>query len=246
MKIGIVDDEISERIMIEKIIAEWAKKTGKLPSPKTVLFERGEDLLNSGLADSFDIIFMDIYMRGISGVETANLLRVKGVLCKIIFLASSGEHMLEAFRCHAFDYIVKPFSSEQIEKTLNDAVTESKKSPLTIALPYKGRIINIPFDNISYVLSDSNYCLVYNQEKLRCRISFARVEEILLVDSRFCTINRGVLVNLDYVSAIDGYSCIMNDGSTLPVNTKRKREIELSLTEYRFSKRQNIFSNAGT
>ena len=57
-------------------------------------------------------------------------------------------------------------------------------------------------------------------------------------DSRFLVVNRGVLVNLDYVESMDGLTCLMKDKRTFPLNTRKHGQLEQALIEHRFRRRK--------
>ena len=78
--------------------------------------------MNHFTAHSYDIIFMDIFMDGMDGVETAEQIRKFDSHVILIFLTSSQDHMKNAFSCHAFDYVEKPVDLEQITNCLLDAL----------------------------------------------------------------------------------------------------------------------------
>ena len=181
---------------------------------------------------------MDIYMGPRSGIETAMKLREKDSHALLIFLTSSPEHMSDAFRSHAFDYLVKPFDLEQMKKTILDALAFLPEKEQYLNLSVRKQNVPIFYSDIRYVLASSNYCMVYTKEEYRCRTSFSQLQKLLENDSRFLVVNRGVLVNLDYVESMDGLTCLMKDKRTFPLNTRKHGQLEQALIEHRFRRRK--------
>ena len=69
-------------------------------------------------------------------------------------------------------------------------------------------------------------------------MTLSQIQELLENDSRFLVINRGVLVNLDYVESMDGLICLMKDQRTFPLNTRKHVQLEQALIEHRFRRRK--------
>ena len=110
-----------------------------------------------------------------SGIETAIKLREKDSHALLIFLTSSPEHMSDAFRCHAFDYLVKPFDLEQMKKTILDALAFlPEKEQYLKSLCTETERPPFFYSDIRYVLASSNYCMVCTKEEYRCRTSFSQ------------------------------------------------------------------------
>lgn len=120
LKIAIVDDDAQDTDRLAAFLAEWSEEH-HLDFSVTV-FHKSSDFLKAFETARYSLVFMDIYMGPPSGIETAMKLREKDSHALLIFLTSSQEHMSDAFRCHAFDYLVKPFDLEQMKKTILDAL----------------------------------------------------------------------------------------------------------------------------
>ncbi len=240
MRIAIVDDEEKERITLNQLLDDWADRNQL--SISCVCFASGDDFLAFSSRGQYDIVFMDIYMKDTDGIETATKLRQTDPECCLIFLTSSREHMPKAFPCHAFDYLLKPLDERQLWQTLTDFLrTFSRKQPY-INLPLGKQTVPILYSHLEYVFADSNYCMVQAQEQYRCRIPFGKIKSLLAEDERFCTINRGILVNLDFVDSMEDLVCLMKNGVSFPMNTKKKAELKQALITYRFNVRRKKLS----
>ena len=121
LNIAICDDSREDRKRLRKFLEE----TGFLVSIQE--FESGEALLR--LEEPFPVIFLDIDMKGISGIETARLLRKKDKKAKIIYVTAYDDFREYAFSVHAFAYLVKPLDGEKIRQILKEAMeyTESTR-----------------------------------------------------------------------------------------------------------------------
>ena len=115
MKIAIVDDNITERERLSGYVHNWAKNSSEIE-----LFDSGESFLLSIRDKSFDIVFMDIIMDGKNGIDAAKALRKITLETILIFITSSPEYMVQAFPCHAFDYVIKPYTEQRIAEVLGE------------------------------------------------------------------------------------------------------------------------------
>ena len=119
MKIAIVDDSIKDREYLQKEIQEIFFRRTKNHIEITT-FKSGEELLEyfydnkEGNASLFDIVFLDIYMEDITGVDTARAIRKIDEDVKLIFITTSNEFASESYEVKAEDYLIKPFNKERL------------------------------------------------------------------------------------------------------------------------------------
>ena len=233
MKAAIVDDEEAEIICLNKMLRHYADINGLDISCD--YFSNGDDFLAACGLPGYDVVFMDIYMNGKNGIQTAIQMRsINPGLC-LIFLTSSLEHMPEAFPCHAFDYLLKPLTEERLFKTLSDFLKVFPENQYYISLNIGKQTVPILYSHLEYIIADSNYCIVQAHEKYRCRMPFSKLCACLKDDERFVAINRGICVNLDFVEAMENLICRMKNGITFPINTKKKARLKQALISHRFN-----------
>lgn len=116
MHIGICDDQQAAR--------ELAKYRIKKIYPDEIItcYKSGEELL--GEKDLPDILFLDICMPGINGMETAKKLRSKDKNMIIIFITAVEDYVFQAFDVGAFHYLVKPFTEEKFMEVLHNSAEQ--------------------------------------------------------------------------------------------------------------------------
>ena len=140
MQIAICDDEKSIGLILEEKIKKL------LPDAVIEKYLSGDELIASGCEP--DILFLDIQMPGMDGMETARILRQKNERMVLIFVTAVEEYVFQAFDVSAFHYLVKPFSDEKFEEVVKRAVrsikeySENKETILKFSKKMKaGRII---------------------------------------------------------------------------------------------------------
>ena len=103
MRFALVDDAAAERETAGRLFSSFAEEMHT--EFEVDMFDSGEAFLSAFVPYTYDIVFMDIYMSGMNGIETARKMRESDSRSLLIFLTSSGEHMGQAFSVHAFDYM---------------------------------------------------------------------------------------------------------------------------------------------
>ena len=111
MKIAICDDEKKASEALLEILEECPE-----PIEKTDVYFSGEELLRS--TEQYDLLFLDIDMEGIDGIETARKIRLKDKKVKIVYVTAYSEYAGKAFSVHAFGYLLKPVDSGDLKREL--------------------------------------------------------------------------------------------------------------------------------
>ena len=198
VQIGICDDSSEDiRILSEALYAYE-------PSFQIFTYSNGESLLEDWQEHKipFDILFLDIYMPGLNGIETAGKLRSSMKDTKIIFISSSNEHYPEAYDVFAFNYILKPLNPEKLNRLLDQALTEiCGERRQQISFSYKSTNYRIFCRDILYIESrDKIICFhMTDRTTLQC---YAKLDEILkqLPEESFIRCHQSFAVNIFHVT----------------------------------------------
>ena len=229
MRIAIVDDNKTEQERLSALIRAWAQDKAVI----TETFDSGEAFAEALQRNRYEIVWMDIIMDGKNGIETARRLRESSMETLLVFITSSPEFMAQAFPCHAFDYVMKPYAPQRVFEVLSEARR---------ALGRHGEVLEIAGDkfllsDILYIYSDSNYCEIHTRHGVRReRVSFSALSEQLVRHPSFAVVSRGAAVNFDNTSHISGLVCVMPDGDRVPVSRRRIKEVEQAFLDRQFSK----------
>lgn len=118
MFIAICDDDILYMNKVKEMIEQWGKDNNEDVS--VYLFNHGDALINSYQKSKIDVIFLDIMMPLLNGMDAAREIRKTDQVVKIIFLTSSPEFALESYDVKASGYLIKPTNYERLCSLLND------------------------------------------------------------------------------------------------------------------------------
>lgn len=236
MQVAIIDDEPNYLEEIGRLCRE-SELQGR-DSVTVSLFSSGETFLDTFQEGMYQIVFMDIFMEGMDGIETARRMREKDHSCFLIFLTSSVDFMPEAFSCHAFDYVTKPFTGQRIFQVLSDVQKHLPELPPYIEITRGKQIIPLLLSDIVSATNDGHYLNICTRSNssLRCRMTMEHFIRLTGNDSRFLSVNRGILVNADYIRENDREHCTMTDGTRLPIRIRESQKLENELRQYHFAK----------
>lgn len=238
LAIAIVDDDSNFRQELRNEVVKWGME--KCYSLDIDLFPDGESFLQTAKRRKYQVVFFDIYMAELDGIETARHYRQMDMHSLIIYTTSSSEHMPQAFSCHTFDYLLKPVDPVRLQKALEDAAKRLCLQEPYLQFEHGKMLISIYYSDIHIIVAQQNYCKIHGRENIVCRRTFSSMERQLCQDERFCVVNRGVLVNLDFVESLSNGVCRMKDGSSFPLNTRRATLLKQVLIDHRFLRRQQF------
>ncbi len=236
LKIAFVDDEPGCLDEIEQICRNFGKETGH--PVETLPFESGEAFLRDFETGGFDLVFMDIYMEGMDGVAAALKMRRQDRGCLLVFLTSSMDFMPDAFSCHAFEYVTKPFTRERIFDVLSDAVKVLPREQSYVELTVDRKTVCLFLDEIASAVTDAHYLdiTLTDGRKLRCRMTMTEFMEKIGADPRFIPVNKGIAVNAEHILAFEKGCCIMESGARFPIRVRDSAKVEQMARDYHFEK----------
>lgn len=194
IEIAVCDDEA----IIREQIRQFIKK--RVPDCSVELYAAGEELLAAD--KSFDLVFMDIQMEGLSGMEAARILREKQEEILLIFITGLREHVFEAFDVSAFHYLLKPIEDEKLEEVLKRALAEVEKRRVRkkkqLLIKTRNRSMNLDESAILYLESRGKKVEVHIPgETIEVYASMNKLEEEL--GESFYRCHRGYLVNMAHI-----------------------------------------------
>lgn len=236
MKIALVDDEQNYLDEMTRLVCDFGRQ--HCCHMETVPFLNAEAFLETFGDGGFSAVFMDIYMDGMDGVAAAQKIRSTDSRCILVFLTSSTDFMPDAFSCHAFEYITKPFSPQRIFKVLGDILEVLPPLQKYIEIGNGRKTVQIFLDEIFFVITDAHYLdfTLSNGKIIRCRMTMPQFAGLTGGDSRFLTINKGITVNADYILEFEDNCCVLENGAKLPIRVRDRLKIEQAARDYNFRK----------
>lgn len=233
--IAICDDLEAERISLARMIQAYARGHGL--SVRLRLYASGESLLAALHGpEPIHLLFLDIYMPGLSGVETARRLRSSGSDLSIIFATTSQDHGLDSFEVQASDYLVKPFREEDVTACL-DWFFAHMPEPLRLLSVYsEGEWQQLPLMSIYYIDVYGHQSRIHTSRGVVvARRGLDDLESA--IDSRdFLRCHRSFLVNLNHVEGVEGNDFHMKDRTLVPISSANAARIRSQFIDWTYMK----------
>ena len=228
MKIAICDDLLSERDNLRGLLGAILAENGQ--SAEICEFESGEALLQS--KQSFGLIFLDIYMDGITGIETARQLKESDPDSLIVFTTTSIEHGADAFEVDAFHYLVKPIDPAKLRSVLRRWLNLLSEIQ-TVELKSGRGNRKVPVRDILYVEVQGRSCCVHTvSEEIGASMTLSALEEALPSD-QFVKPIRYCLAALRHIRHIGEGFLELEDGTQIKTARGSGEELRQTLSSYR-------------
>lgn len=239
MNIAIIDDTATDRTLLSAFLKRYLKKSVPKCEFHIYEFESGEAFFSTYAHTMFDLLFIDYYMHGMSGMEVAREVRSTNHSCAIFFTTTSPDYAIESFLVKASGYLLKPYKYAELFQLLNlcDVLQQYAAKPFVEYRDGKNNYRLFLSDIISCT-TNGHYVIISlkDREYLRIRSSFDAFSTPLLSYPQFLITCRGYLINMDYVSSVEDCDFIMKNNASIPITKKNKTEIKGIYEKYQFLK----------
>ena len=227
--IAICDDEKHMSDHIRAMASEFFRKKNREIQLRTFL--SGEELLNYD--GQIDILFLDIQMNGMDGLETARKLRAGKFRGVLIFITVLKEMVFQSFEVQAYDYLVKPVDEKQFGKTMERlyaSMQNASEDSLLVQKGYEGRIIREEEIVFCEIIDRKIYLNLTSGEVVDY---YERIENLeTKLGSHFFRCHRSYLINLKHLKGYKNGTACMDNGKEVPVSRLRSREFSGVVLQY--------------
>jgi two-component system, LytTR family, response regulator LytT len=182
-----------------------------------------------------DVVFLDVEMPGLTGVEAAPLARERAHPPAIVFVTAHERYAVDAFAVEAFDYLLKPVDPDRLARAverLRERTQEHTAPVEKVPVVAGGRTELLDYDQVHYVQADGDYSRVHTYDRsYLCTASLGDLEE-RLPSGRFARIHRSYLVNLGKVAGVrrpgpDRVSLQLADAGQTQLDVARRQARQL-------------------
>lgn len=180
----------------------------------------------------YDIVFLDIDMPEIDGLELGKRIKKVYPNVLIIFATYHPQYVLDAFDLEAFHYILKPFDSKKILSVLQRAHNKYISANKYHYIKIKTQTIRLKIAEIYFIEYCQKHVIYHTSKKDYEVVETLGSVYAVLKDYGFYQIHQGYIVNMEKIDHFNGYSVILTDGRSVAISVRKKTEVITAYTRY--------------
>lgn len=228
--IAICDDEKDFVAYLTGLLDQYATENGE--EIKVTAYYDGMELIEK-YDTTIDLIFLDIRMRLVNGLRTAERIRQMDTKVGIIFLTTLTQYGLEGYKYQATNYIIKPIKYARLKEEMKQWLERHRQddSPFIVVVNDAGKF-KVFLKSLRFIETfNRNLLLHTDQENIICYKKMKELEAEL-VQHGFVRCHSGYLVNLFYVKRIEKLDIILTTGERVPISQPKRKEFMERLADY--------------
>lgn len=217
LRIAVCDDEPISLQNTVRLVETWSRQS-KIPVD-IFTFDNGDELIAKNTSIRMDILFLDIIMPLLNGMDTARELRQSDATLKIIFLTSSAEFALESYDVKAQGYLLKPVTYDKIKEILDECAHAFEAEPKTVVLKTVFGYQKLYFHDIEYAEAQNKRVIFHLKTGKTMEVAepLYSLESKLRNSNCFFKCHRSYLVYLPNVDHFNSSKIITKSGDTIPI-----------------------------
>ena len=229
MRIAIVEDDLAAQQQLKTYVLKYFE--GREREAELSFFGDGDEIVEHYRAD-YDLIFLDIQMKRMDGMETAERIRRMDENVFLVFITNMANYAIRGYAVNALDFILKPVNYLMLQQLLTRVERMLSRQPRhSIALPTESGITRMDVSQIYYVETESHAVTISTEKGVfRLRKSMRNMEE-MLSEFDFFRCNSCYLVNLAHVEQVENGTAIVA-GQPLAISRPRYKAFMEALTRY--------------
>lgn len=217
LRIALCDDNDRFLQSTAEQIEKWSEQS-KIPI-RLFTYNNGDELIAGSAAGRMDIIFLDIVMPLLNGMDAARELRQQDTAVRIIFLTSSPEFALESYEVKAQGYLLKPVTYDKLKETLDECAHVFEKEPPNIVLKTHFGYQKLYFHEIEYAEAQNKRVIFYLKTGKSVEVTepLCSFEDKFTDSNGFFKCHRSYLVYLPNVDHFSSTEIITKSGRNIPI-----------------------------
>ncbi|MGB4660067.1 MAG: LytTR family DNA-binding domain-containing protein [Mobilitalea sp.] len=234
MRIAVIDDTPQDRKVAITLAKEYFIQRKEYENMQIIFdeYDSGESFLEAYIKGIYDILFLDIYMKSLTGIDIARQIYITDENCNIIFLTSSEDHYPESYEVHAKGYVTKPLqvSSFSFCNAMDYIMKQLSLQFSGLTIVSNGVDAFCALKEILYFdMSNSKLFLHLLEKSLEVSGTYSNYSQELLKDHRFLECYRNLIVNMDYIQSFDESNFLLKNKEKVPISRRKK---QLVLNQY--------------
>lgn len=231
INIAIIDDEKIQVELLQKYVQNWAISKNVMVNTEAFYSAESFDFSFS-MDKKYNILLLDIQMKGQNGIELAKKIRKEDTMVSIIFITAISDYIGEGYDVAAINYLIKPIKENKLFECLDKAISKIPQEESTILIDAEGEISKVMQKNIVYIEAFAHYIEVNTvNEKYTTRKNIGIIEKEL-DENTFVRCHRSYIVSLRYVKRIWNNELELDNGKTIPVSRRQYSNTNMAFIKY--------------
>jgi DNA-binding LytR/AlgR family response regulator len=226
MKICITEDDRTQTEYLTKIISQWSNEVS------VTSFKDAEEMLF--ICDNnypYDLVFLDIEMSEINGIELAKRIREVNKTIMIVFVTGREEYVFEGYEVNAYRYVLKPIEKEIVFSILEYVDKNKSVESKYIIIKTNEESIRLEHKEILFVEAKGHYLMIKTTDNTYKTLMTLKVFLSKVDNKLFISTHRSYIVNLASVNSINRDSCIL-DKCTVPISRNEYRRVNEAFVSF--------------
>jgi len=233
MKIVICEDKKEDANQLRFLVERYFKEIDC--RIEIIMYGSGDSFLEDrcdNKQDDVKIAFLDIYMPGTNGIDTARRIREKDKNMAIIFTTYSTDHGLDGFSVYALQYLVKPLNYPEVKDVLDKCTERFADSLRFIDILSDRLMVRVYLKDIIYIESFNTTLYIHTvSETVKTFLNLSALEK-QLENSTFLRTQRSYLVNMRYIDSMDQNDFMLSNGKSIPISRRDKTAVKQAYRDY--------------
>lgn len=233
-RIAICDDNVEQTGITETVILKFFSTIDK--EVQVDVFFKPKTLLKtmSNSRTGYQIIFLDIEMQEMNGIEVARRLRELEKDFLLVFITGYDNYMLESFEVLPFRYVLKPIDSEKLEPILQQIMIELEHHMQYLFYKVGKKHCQLRIRDIVVISSELGRKVRVDLVDKRDAQFYFKLKKLLklLPNSHFFQINRGIIINMNYITGMIGDQITLENGMTVYISRGNRKKFKQAYTEF--------------
>lgn len=232
MNIAICDDECLEAQTLKTLLLKYGQAQNL--ALHIDFYTHGEALLDALINTHYDIIFMDIYMGELNGIETIGHIDVTPMPAFII-TTTSMDFAIDAFKVRATHYLVKPITFNDLSEAMNRCIVRPTTTIKSLNIASDSMNTTIPQDQITSIEVQNKCCLINTHS--RQYKTYRSLESLAesLEPKVFFRCHRSFIVNLYHVNSFNNQDITLTDGTLIPLSRSNRDAFKEAYNQFMYA-----------
>ncbi len=249
VRIAIVEDEAPHAELLQQHIEDWQRQQ-EVVELRLRRFCHAAEFLFAWEEESYDMIFLDIQMPGLSGMETARKIRETDGSVKLVFTTGITDYLQEGYEVEAVRYLLKPITREKVWQCLDKLLQDPATSPQLVLWTLEG-VVKIPEQEIEYLEARGHYTMCHLRsgretagmhreaaggrrdpaEDIQLKESFNALCE-KLAQRPFVRCHRSYLCNIARIYRVERTEILLESGGSIPISRRMYDSVVKAFISY--------------